>query len=78
MEDLRHSKQLFDATCSLQIGKNGRVMALGTGPKFCPNGPRIEVPVLFVCVEAKRPSQQFFRYVGVEPPLLGITSTFGE
>ena len=27
--------------------------------------------VLFVCVEALRPSQQFFSHVGTEPPLPG-------
>ena len=26
---------------------------------------------LFVCIEVKRPSQQFFRYVGMAPPLPG-------
>ena len=26
---------------------------------------------LFVCVEALRPSQQFFSHVGTEPPLPG-------
>ena len=31
----------------------------------------LESDALFVCVEAKRPSQQFFSHVGTEPPLPG-------
>ena len=32
----------------------------------------------FVCVEAKRPSQQLFSHVGTEPPLPGNNQYFGE
>ena len=32
--------------------------------------------VLFVWVEALRPSQQFFSHVGMEPPLLGYYQYF--
>ena len=36
------------------------------------------IVVLFVYVDAVRPSQQFFRNVGTEPPLPGIYQYFWE
>ena len=33
--------------------------------------------MLFVCVEALPPSQQFFSHVGTEPPLPGYYQYFG-
>ena len=35
------------------------------------NIPNTNTGVFFVCVEAYRPSQQFFSHIGTEPPLPG-------
>ena len=38
----------------------------------------VVIVCLFVCVDAERPSQQFFSHVGTEPPLSGYNQYFSE